>query len=188
MWPLSCHTSGCDAALKTLPVADLYSLAGRRTPLSRRPLVFPHRREGARHSRIYVGSGPEPRAPSALVPTAPAPAANRGQSGPLLVPKVAGVRGARLTFSQSGVRRAALPPLWPNQAKPVPSDRSAAFRRFRISTNTVRRIAIAPADPLTDISLDPIEDSSLFLSSLEEVRSLGHDRCPCLVYRRARQN
>ena len=125
MWLLSCHTSGCDAALKTLPVAELYSLAGRRTPLSRSPLVFPHRTEGARHSRIYVGSDPEPRPPSAVVPTAPAPAANGGESRPLLVPKVAGERGVRLTFSQSGVRRAALPPLWPNQAKPVLSDRSA---------------------------------------------------------------
>lgn len=127
MWPRSCHTSGCDAELKTLPVADLHSLAGRRNPLSRRPLVFPHRREGARHSRIYVGSGPEPRAPSALVPTAPAPAANRAESGPLLVPKVAGVRGARITFSQSGVRRVALPPLWPNQAKPFLRFPSASY-------------------------------------------------------------
>lgn len=66
-----------------------------------------------------------------------------------------------------------LPRLWPNIAKPVPSGRPAPFSLRSVSTETLRQVAVGPAHPLTDISPDPMEGWSLFLSAVEEARTLS---------------
>lgn len=97
--------------------------------------------------------------------------ATQGEPGALVVPKAVGVRGAWLTVSQSGARG--------RTALRLAQSREAGFSRPSpypplLSTNNVRWIAIAPAHSLTDSFLGPIESSSQFPFSLEDVHSLNN--------------
>lgn len=106
---LSCHTSGCDAALKQLPVAEFHSLPAAPDPSLPQPTGGPSplrwRAPLPDIRRIWLGTQ---RALSALF-TALARAASGGQPGPSLLLMAVRASGARLTCSQSGARRAPAP-------------------------------------------------------------------------------
>nr|XP_011756361.1 uncharacterized protein LOC105491537 [Macaca nemestrina] len=104
-------------------------------------------------------------------------------SGPLRLPVVVGVRGARLALANPGVQRARPPSFWANRDKPPHFP--AVYAPRQTLTNTVRSVAFAPAHPLIDVSLDPIEGSSLFLVSQEDFCSLSPHGYLCRTHKPA---
>ncbi|XP_009195162.2 uncharacterized protein LOC103880555 [Papio anubis] len=161
------HTSGCGRGGATLPGA---------TP--------PEDASGC--GALLAPRGvplPSPTDLSALPSTHLATAANPGELGPLRLPVVVGVRGARLALANPGVQRARPPSFWANRDKPP--DFPAVYAPRQTLTNTVRSVAFAPAHPLIDVSLDPIEGSSLFLVSQEDFCSLSPHGYLCRTHKSA---
>ncbi|XP_063468665.1 uncharacterized protein [Symphalangus syndactylus] len=91
--------------------------------------------------------------------------------------------GARLALANPGVNRARPPSFWANRDKPPHFP--AVYSPRQTLTNTVRCVAFAPAYPLIDVSLDPIEGSSLFLVSQEDFCSLSPSGYLCWTHKRA---